>query len=161
MAKKTVGELIKEARTGAGMTQEQLAKKIKGVSANDISMAERGQAELTQAVLKEIAKATGVTQSSLIEAAKSSKPAAKKTSSTAKKTSTAKTSTAKKSTASTSSMKVTAAEKKLVELYRAADSATKKDVIKKLKGESTDLDDIFGDVLGNALEMLGKLGKDK
>jgi ribosome-binding protein aMBF1 (putative translation factor) len=33
MARKKVGELIKEARTGAGMTQEQLARKVKGVSA--------------------------------------------------------------------------------------------------------------------------------
>lgn len=32
-----VGPLIKEARTGAGLTQEQLAKKIKGVTASDIS----------------------------------------------------------------------------------------------------------------------------
>ena len=38
-----VGPLIKEARTGAGMTQEQLAKKIKGITAADISKAERGE----------------------------------------------------------------------------------------------------------------------
>ena len=31
-----VGALIKEARTGAGLTQEQLARKIKGISADDI-----------------------------------------------------------------------------------------------------------------------------
>ena len=43
-----VGALIKEARTGAGMTQEQLAKKIEGLSASDISKAERGEKELTQ-----------------------------------------------------------------------------------------------------------------
>lgn len=67
-----VGPLIKEARTDAGLTQEQLAKKIKGISANDISKAERGELELTQAVLREIAKITGVTQSSLIHAAKNS-----------------------------------------------------------------------------------------
>ena len=65
-----VGPLIKEARTGAGLTQEQLAKKIKGVTASDISKAERGELELTQTVLKEIAKYTGVTQSSLISAAR-------------------------------------------------------------------------------------------
>ena len=34
MAKK-VGTLIKEARTDAGMSQEQLARKIKGLSAAD------------------------------------------------------------------------------------------------------------------------------
>ena len=101
-----VGALIKEARTGAGLTQEQLARKIKGISADDISKAERGEKELTQAVLKEIAKATGVTQKSLLDAAKgttaskttaqkktttaSKKPAssAKKTTSSAKKTTT-------------------------------------------------------------------------
>ena len=38
-----VGALIKEARTGAGLTQEQLARKIKGISADDISKAERGE----------------------------------------------------------------------------------------------------------------------
>ena len=42
MAKK-VGTLIKEARTEAGLTQEQLARKVKGVSASDISKAERGE----------------------------------------------------------------------------------------------------------------------
>lgn len=71
MAKK-VGTLIKEARTSAGLTQEALAKKVKGLTANDISLAERGEKELTQAVLKEIAKATGVTQKSLLDAVKSS-----------------------------------------------------------------------------------------
>ena len=55
-----VGVLIKEARTGAGLTQEQLARKIKGISADDISKAERGEKDLTQAVLKESAKATGL-----------------------------------------------------------------------------------------------------
>ena len=69
MAKK-VGTLIKEARTGAGLTQEQLAKKISGLSASDIGKAERGEKDLTQEQLKAIAKATGVTQKSLLEAAK-------------------------------------------------------------------------------------------
>ena len=42
MAKK-VGELIKKARTDAGLTQEQLAKKVDGITAADISKAERGE----------------------------------------------------------------------------------------------------------------------
>ena len=46
MAKK-VGELIKKARTDAGLTQEQLAKKVDGVTASDISKAERGEKELS------------------------------------------------------------------------------------------------------------------
>ena len=107
MAAKKVGTLIKEARTNAGLTQEQLARKISGLSASDISMAERGKKDLTQAQLKQIAKITGVTQASLLNAAKGS-------------------TTQKTSSGSTKTMKVTATEKKLVELYRKADTDTKK-----------------------------------
>lgn len=141
-----VGPLIKEARTGAGLTQEQLARKIKGISADDISKAERGEKELTQAVLKEIAKATGVTQKSLLDAAKgttaskttaqkktataSKKPAsgtsAKKSVSSAKKT----TSAAKKTTTSgrkttSQAFTISAQEKKLINAYREADDKVK------------------------------------
>ena len=42
MAAKKVGVLIREARLNAGMTQEQLARKVKNCSASDISAAERG-----------------------------------------------------------------------------------------------------------------------
>ena len=160
-----VGPLIKEARTGAGFTQEQLAKKIKGIEASDISKAERGELELTQTVLKEIAKLTGVTQSSLINAAKEStyksakttaakKPAAsaKKTASTAKKTTTS----TKKTSSAADELKLTAAEKKLVELYRAADSDTKNAAVKLLKGEKADAGDLLGSLLGNAMELLNK-----
>ena len=152
MAKK-VGTLIKEARTEAGLTQEQLARKVKGVSASDISKAERGELDLTQTALKEIAKATGVTQASLINAAKGSS-SGKKTSSTAKKTS----SSSKKTSSSSSktSMKVSSTEKKLVELYRAADSDTKKAAMSLLKGESVNTGDILNDLLENAVEMLVK-----
>ena len=89
MAEKTVGTLTKEARTAAGLTQEQLARKIKGVSADDISLAERGKKDFTQAVLKEIAKATGVTQKSLLDAAKAGSSA--KTGASSKTGSSAKT----------------------------------------------------------------------
>ena len=41
MAAKKVGNLIKTARTNAGLTQAALAVKIKGVSASDIGKAER------------------------------------------------------------------------------------------------------------------------
>lgn len=146
-----VGALIKEARTDAGFTQEQLARKIKGVSACDISKAERGELELTQAVLKEIAKITGVTQSSLINAAKES---------TYK--SSAKASAAKKTAAKSGvSVKVTASEKKLLELYRAADSDTKKAAVSLLKGESSGIGDIIGSLLGGSSsgknELIGSL----
>ena len=43
-----VGTLIKKARTEAGLTQEELARKISGLSASDISKAERGDKDLTQ-----------------------------------------------------------------------------------------------------------------
>lgn len=144
MGKKT-GARIKEARTEAGLTQEQLAKKIAGLSASDISKAERGELELTQAVLKEIARQTGVTQTSLLNAEKSTAK------STTKKTS-AK-STAKKSTAKAKDdLDLTASEKKLVELYRAADSDTRKAAVSLLKGEKNDLQELLGSLLGDTLK---------
>ena len=163
MAKK-VGELIKEARTAAKLTQAQLAEQVTGLAAADISKAERGEKELTQTQLKQIAKATGVTQASLLNAAKSGTTAAK--SGTAKKTST----TAKKPAASTAKkpaatkkeeeIKLTAAEKKLLELYRAADKNTKDAALKVLKGEKQDLLSLLGgsDLLGSVTDLLG-LGK--
>ena len=79
-----VGPLIKEARVKAKLSQEALAGQIDGLSAADLGRAERGEKELSQGVLRQIAKITGVTQSSLINAAKeSSYGAAKKTESRA------------------------------------------------------------------------------
>ena len=142
MATKKVGTLIKEARTSAGLTQEQLARKVKGLTASDISLAERGQKELTQAQLKLIAKATGVTQASLLNAAKgtSAKTTAKKTTS---------------SSSSKTSVKVTAAEKKLLELYRAADSDTKKAAVNLLKGKEDEAaNSILKSLLDTVQDML-------
>ena len=133
MASKKVGTLIKEARTEAGLTQEQLARRISGLSANDISLAERHQKNLTQDQLKQIAKITGVTQTSLLEAAKGS--------------------SGSKKTASKSSMQVTAAERKLVELYRAADSDIRKDALKVLKGQDSLADDILEALLEGVQDM--------
>ena len=135
MAKK-VGTLIKEARTNAGMTQEQLARKVRNCSASDISKAERGEKNLTQDQLKQIAKATGVTQASLLNAAKGT--SGRKTTTT--------------STASKSSMQVTATERRLVELYRAADSNTKKDAMRVLKGGDTDV--VLQNLLEGAVDVL-------
>ena len=143
MASKKLGDLIKEARVSADLTQEQLAKKIAGLSASDISMAERGKKDLTQEQLKRIAKATGVTQASLLNAAKGSSGK----SSTAKKSS---------STAGTTSMKLTATEKKLVELYRKADSETKKEALNVLKGEDGSMDDVLETIMDSVQNMLGK-----
>ena len=158
-----VGTLIKEARTGAGLTQEQLAKKVDGLSASDISKAERGEKELTQAQLKAIAKATGVTQASLLNAAKEG---GKKTETAKKKETGKKTDSAKKKTSSKKEeeIKLTAAEKKLVELYRASDKETREAAVKLLKGEKTEAAGLLSSLLGGgnlldgAMDLLG-LGK--
>ena len=128
MASKKLGNLIKEARIEAGMTQEQLARRVTGADASDISQAERGLKDLTQEQLKQIAKATGVTQASLLNAAKGSK---KTSSSTANKT----------------SMRVTSTEKRLVELYREADSDTKKAALKLLRGQNYVADELLDTLL--------------
>lgn len=181
-----VGTLIREARTKAGFTQEQLARKIKGISADDISKAERGEKDLTQAALKEIAKATGVTQKSLIDAAKggsaakktaskaagsktaSSKTAAKKTASSgtaAKKTASSRTAakktTAKRTTSSRTELKLSAEEKKLVKAYREADDRMKAGVKLLLLGTDSlateaGAGDMLGALLGGIKEMFGR-----
>ena len=133
MASKKVGTLIKEARTEAGLTQDQLARRISGLSANDISLAERHQKNLTQDQLKQIAKITGVTQTSLLEAARGS--------------------TAKKPAGAKSSMQVTATERRLVELYRAADTETRKDALKVLRGQDSLAEDIMESLLDSVQDM--------
>ena len=133
MASKKVGTLIKEARTEAGLTQEQLARRISGLSAGDISLAERHQTNLTQDQLRQIAKITGVTQTSLLEAAKGS--------------------TAKKPAGAKSSMQVTATERRLVELYRAADTETRKDALKVLRGQDSLAEDILESLLDGVQDM--------
>jgi len=153
MAKK-VGVLIKEARTAAGLTQEQLAKKVDGVSASDISKAERGEKDLTQAALRQIAKATGVTQTSLVNAPKGGSNTGKTGSSSSSHTS--QTHSSGSSTASTSSVKVTASEKKMLDLYRKADASTKKSVMKLLKGEKSEAEDMLGSLIGTAMDMFSK-----
>ena len=129
MASKKLGNLIKEARTEAGLTQEQLARKIAGLSASEISAAERGVGDLTQEQLKKIAKITGVTQASLLNAAKG----------TTKKSTT--------SSAAKSSMQVTAAERRLVEAYRKASAQEKKAAMNALKGTGSLTEEIFEAVL--------------
>ena len=202
---KKLGNLIREARTKKGFTQADLAAQVDGLSSAALGKAERGEAEPTEEQVRAIAKALGVTQTSLVGAmsgkgasktaakssskAASSKTAAEKApakkatskSGTAKaasaktgsaktasaktgsaKTTSAKTSSAKtssaKSSAGGSSIKVTYAEKRLVELYRAADSDTKKAVISLLKGETPKAEDIVGSILGSAINIL--TGKD-
>ena len=156
-----VGTLIKEARTNAGMTQEKLAKKVGGgLDASDISKAERGELALPAAALKKIAVATGVTQASLVNAAKG----------TGSKSATIKKKKAAAPSNAGLSMRVTSTEKKLIEYYRNADSSTKKAATNVLQGKCNDLlptlesrgasssalggsavADILGDVLGGLL----------
>ena len=128
MASKKLGNLLKEARTDAGLTQEQLARKIAGLSASEISAAERGVGDLTQEQLKKIAKATGVTQASLLNAAKGTSKSAS-------------------SSAAKSSMQVTATERKLVEAYRKASASEKKAAMNALKGSGSLTEEIFEAVL--------------
>ena len=165
--KKTVGELIREARTKAGLSQEKLAAMIDGLSASELSKAERGEKDLTQAELKAIAKATGVTQKSLLEAAAGTQTAAAKkpAATTAAKKPAATTTAAKKPTTTTaakktdtaSTMKLTAAEKRVLELYRAADSETRKNaeaVLKGTKQVQAESGSIVTDILGGVVETL-------
>ncbi len=146
------GALIREARTGAGLTQEQLARKISGLSTSEVGRAERGEIRLTQATLKEIARVTGVTQASLLNAAREDAADADRA---------ARTSAAKRSTA-----KLTAAEAKLLEAYRAAGSDERKAALRVLRGEcggmltallggtgsaADTVADLIGDALGRVL----------
>ena len=158
----TVGALIKEARGKAKLSQEALAGQIEGLSVADLGKAERGEKELSQGVLRQIAKLTGVTQASLVNAAKESTYGAAKKPTAAKKTATTtakKTTTAAKKTTATAgknAVELTAAEKKLVELYREADSDMKKKAVAVLKGEQTDTGDILTSLIGTAMDMFGK-----
>ena len=156
MASKKVGVLIKEARTAAGLTQEKLAQKVDNCTASDISKAERGEKELTSTQLRQIAKATGVTQSSLLNAPKGGTGSGKTSSSSS--SSTSSTSGKKKASSSSSSaskrtMTVTATEKKLVELYREADSDTKKSVMNLLKGVEDESSAILSNFLSEAINL--------
>ena len=132
-----------------------------------------------------------MTQKSLLEAAAGtgSKPSAAGTS-TGKKPSAANTSTAKKTGKTTSSakkpsaaktaaeaLKLTAAEKKLVQLYRKADTNTKKAAINLLEGDSNAIELMSvllsskagssaenpagkdKDAMSALMEMLGKINK--
>ena len=166
---KSLGELIKEARTSAGLTQEQLAQSVGDMTASDVSKAERGQKVPTQNQLKQIAKTTGVTQKSLLDAAKaqdaagsgntssgaaaSGKTASGKTTSgttTSGKTASGKTTSGKTASGKTTSgntVQVTATEKKLLELYRAADSDKKKAVMSLLKGETQTASEMISSLL--------------
>lgn len=124
MGKKT-GKLIKDARTAAKMTQAQLGKAV-NLAASEISKAERGELELTQAALKAIAKVTGVTQASLINAEK----------------------VLKGKQPAINPRLLTAQEKKLIRQFRSATDDQKSDVIRILNGEKTEVEQLVDALLG-------------
>ena len=160
---KKLGTLVKKARTEKGMTQAELAKKISGLAASDISKIELGKWEPDKETLKKMAKPLGLTQKALLEAASgASASAAKSSSKTAAKTSSGKTGSAKKTSSSGKSgstkktEELTAEEKKLLKLYRKADDKVKKQVM-NLLDEKSALEGLLGNLLSgknNALEQL-------
>ena len=134
---KKLGNMIREARTQKGLTQAALAEQA-GISSSEMGKIERGEKEPSQDALKKMAKALGMTQKSLLEAASGSGASSgKKTSSSGKASSSSK----KGSGTET----LSATEKKLVQLYRKADSGTKKAAMSLLSGD------------GNAVEILGSM----
>lgn len=121
------GARIRQARTGAKLTQAALGEAI-GLSAAEISKAERGELQLSQAKLKAIAKATGVTQASLLSGDREATPAPK---------------------SEGRSVKLSAAEKKLVKLFRSATDEQKSDALRILNGEKTEVEQLVDSLLGD------------
>ena len=121
MGSKT-GDAIRAARTGAKLTQAALAQQV-GLSAGDISKAERGELELPQKALKAIAKATGVTQASLVNGTVTPK--------------------------APGALKLTAGETKLIQLYRKATPEQKSDIQRILNGEKTEVEQLVDSLLGD------------
>ena len=127
MGKKT-GELICQARTKAKLSQAQLAK-IVSLTTGEIKKAEAGDLDLPQSFLRAIAKATGVTQVSLINAEKPPKlKATKKPVGTP--------------------MLLTAQEKKVVQLFRNATDDQRSDAMRILNGEKTEVEQLVDAMLG-------------
>ena len=167
---KKLGTLIKDARTKKGISQSELASRIDGLSASALGKAERGESEPAEEIVRQIAKELGVTQTSLVEAmsgkaagrTSSSKSSASKTSSSktsASKTSSSKTTSSKSKSAGSASVKLTAAEKKLVELYRKADRDTKKAAVNLLSGKEEGIAGILAALTGGSgsSDLLGLL----
>ena len=167
---KKLGTLIKDARTKKGISQSELASRINGLSASALGKAERGESEPAEEIVRQIAKELGVTQTSLVDAmtgkaagrTSSSKTSSSKTSSSktsSSKTSSSKTSSSKSKSAGSASVKLTAAEKKLVELYRKADRDTKKAAVNLLSGKEEGIAGILAALTGGSgsSDLLGLL----
>ena len=169
---KKLGTLVNDARLKKGLSMAALAEQVEGLSSSMVGKIERGESEPAEDVLRAMAKALGVTQKSLVDAAsgtgaakkaasksnESKSAATKKTSSkstTAKKT----TSKAKNSSSKSSSgdLKLTATEKKLVEAYRKAGTSAKKTALSVLEGKAT-MADFMTLMLADKAEELGGSG---
>ena len=136
MMGKRLGALIRSARTDAGLTQAQLAQRVMGASQTDIGRFERGEAEPSTQVVKDIAKACGVTQKSLLDAMPKTGSSSTSSSSTG------------------TSVRVTATEKRFLDAYRAATSEQRKLAMRVLKGESSNTDVMLssiGSMIGDAI----------
>ncbi len=108
-----IGAWLKKARTDAGMTQTALAGMLDGITAADISKAERGLTQLLPKQLEEIAAAIGIAPET---------PEAPPAEETAQEPAPQATAPA-------------ADTAKLLELYRKADTETRNGVVALLKGE--------------------------
>ena len=147
-----LGTLIREGRNEKGWTQAQLAAKVKGLSASDIGRIERGEKKPDTDQIRLIAKALGVTQTSLLNAA-GGKSGKGKTSGSGKSASSGRSGT---------SVRGTAAEKKILQQYRKADEATRS-AVERLLGAAAAAEDTAagGDLLNTLLsgvleQVLGK-----
>ena len=161
---------LKKIAVACGVTQTSLVnapKNLSAAAAKKAAAAAKTTAAKTTAAKTTAAKKTTTAKTAAAKKTTTAKTTAKKTESkttAAKKTTTArktedKTTTAKKTEAkkpatpasANTSMKVTAAEKKLIEAYRTATSDNKKISLKVLKGE-------YGETALNLLNMVGGAG---
>ena len=141
---------IKEARNAAGMSQKELAAAVPGVSATDISKAERGLIELSPEQLQAIAAATGA-RPNAAEAVQA--PAEKETPADLQKNDI-------KETPSNAQITVVlnAAEKELLDLYKASDPITQTIIFYVLKRKKPQMQEVMA-LLGGLLTNLSKSGE--
>ena len=164
---------LKAIAKALGITQKSLLEAPKGGAAATAAKAaaETGKtaskttAAKTTAAAKKTTTAAKTTSAKTATAAKKTTAAAK-TATAAKKTTTAKTATAAKKTttakkpaaaakAPSSTTALSAAEKKLIELYRTAESDNKKLATRILKGDKLELGDVLPMLMSS-----GAIGED-
>lgn len=141
---------IKEARNAAGMSQKELAAAVPGVSATDISKAERGLIELSPEQLQAIAAATGA-RPNAAEAVQA--PAEKEAPAELQQND-------PKETPQNAQITVVlnAAEKELLDLYKASDPITQTIIFYVLKRKKPQMQEVMA-LLGGLLTNLSKSGE--